>query len=253
MSVEITLDARETTNLALTHAGVPLVDAVRVRNLGADRIEGACLVLELGPDLGLPVRRELPPLHPGEVVEIEAVELVLPVERLRTVVEAEQARLSCRLMVGEEVVGATERPVEVLAWNEWAGNRAPPALIAVFVTPNHPVVATVLRRVRDRLGEGGDPAIDGYQRRSPARARAQIVALYETLQSFDLTYVGVPASFEAVGQKVRLPDMVLAEGLGNCLDVSLLVAACLEQMGMHPLIVMLQGHAFPGAWLVDDR
>jgi hypothetical protein len=251
--VEITLDARPTTNLALAHAGVPLVDNVRVRNRGTERLEGVTLVLQLVPDLGLPVRRTLPTLHPDEAVDLEAIELVVPTDRLRTVVEAERARLSCKLLLGDEVVAEAEHPVEVLAWNEWPGDRAPPALLAVFVTPNHPVVATVLRRVRDTLGASGDPSISGYQSRSPARALAQVRALYETLQSFGLTYVGVPASFEAIGQKVRLADVVLAEQLGNCLDVSLLFASCLEQMGLHPLIVRVQGHAFPGVWLVDER
>ncbi len=79
------------------------------------------------------------------------------------------------------------------------------------------------------------------------------MALYEVIQGLNLGYIGVPASFEATGQKVRLPDMILHDRLANCLDITLLAAACLEQMGLHPLLVLIKGHAFPGVWLVDER
>ena len=141
-----------------------------------------------------------------------------------------------------------------LGLNEWAGLRAPAALLAAFVTPNDPVIAGVLRRVRDRLrASTGDGAITGYQTRSPERVRAMVRALYETIQTFGISYIGTPASFESVGQKVRFAEAVLRESLGNCLDVSVLVASCLEQMGISPLIAIQRGHAFPGAWLIDER
>ena len=144
--------------------------------------------------------------------------------------------------------------VEVLAYNEWPGLRAPPALLATFVTPNHPVVAGVLRRVRDRLRAlTGDDALDGYQSRSPERVRAMARALYATIQELGISYASAPASYERGGQKIRLPDAVLGEQMGNCLDVAVLFASCLEQMGLAPLLVLLEGHAFAGLWLCDER
>ena len=35
----------------------------------------------------------------------------------------------------------------------------------------------------------------------------------------------------------------------TCLDTALLFAAAIEQMGLHPLIVLVKGHAFAGFWL----
>src|SRR5205823_8393771 len=37
--------------------------------------------------------------------------------------------------------------------------------------------------------------------------------------------------------------------MGTCLDLALLMAACLEQAGLHPLVVFTEGHAFAGVWL----
>ncbi|NBT95646.1 MAG: DUF4011 domain-containing protein, partial [Chloroflexi bacterium] len=43
--------------------------------------------------------------------------------------------------------------------------------------------------------------------------------------------------------------MVVGNKVGTCLDLTLLYAACLEQMGFHPLVVLLEGHALVGVWL----
>ncbi|QEC73834.1 hypothetical protein FSB73_21385 [Arachidicoccus ginsenosidivorans] len=62
----------------------------------------------------------------------------------------------------------------------------------------------------------------------------------------------MPASFGGAGQRVRLVDTLLATSMGNCLDMSLLYASCLEAMGLYPILVLIKGHAFVGAWLVED-
>jgi hypothetical protein len=61
-----------------------------------------------------------------------------------------------------------------------------------------------------------------------------------------------PASFEKSGQKVRGPSEILERRLGTCLDTSLFYAACPEQAGLQPLIVLTTGHAFVGLWLSPD-
>ncbi|MEQ1504523.1 MAG: DUF4011 domain-containing protein, partial [Myxococcota bacterium] len=253
-TTRVELLVRPSLNFALLQAGVPIVQAARIENAGETRLEGATLVLQLEPDIGQPVVRAIETLHPGESVNLEAFDLRVPADRLRTIVEAERAELTWELRRGDEILAAGAQPIEVLAWNEWPGETAPPALLAVFVTPNHAALVPVLKAVSERLRvTTGVPAITGYQTGSPERVLAQVHALYETLQQRGLAYVGVPASFEQQGQKVRLPDVLLQDQLGNCLDVSLLFASCLEQMGLHPLVVTIPGHAFPGVWLVEDR
>jgi very-short-patch-repair endonuclease/preprotein translocase subunit Sec61beta len=252
--VRVTLTVAPTLNFAMEQSGVPLVSGVRVENLDATALVGARLVLLLQPDLGDATVVPLPEVKGGEATELATVDLRLPPGRLRAVVEAERARLTWRLETDAGTLAEGDADVDVLAYNEWPGFRAPPALLAAFVLPNHPVVGRLLARTRDHLrATTGDPSLSGYQTRSPARARAAVTALYAAVQDLGLTYVGVPASFEAVGQKVRLPDRVLADEMANCLDLTTLLAACIEQMGLAPLLVIVQGHAFPGVWLTDER
>ncbi|MDD2458907.1 MAG: DUF3320 domain-containing protein, partial [Eubacteriales bacterium] len=67
----------------------------------------------------------------------------------------------------------------------------------------------------------------------------------------NIIYSVPPASFEEAGQRIRLCHTVLEQHLGTCLDLTLLYAACLEAIGLHPLLVLFQGHALAGLWLED--
>jgi very-short-patch-repair endonuclease len=253
-NVRVAIAHSPTLNFAMEQAGVPVVTGAEITNLGASSIDGAELVLSIEPELAAPSTHRVGRVRPGETRELSVLDLKLRPGRLRNVREAERAQLHWELRDASGALARGESALEVLAYNEWAGLRAPPALLATFVTPNDPGITAILRGVRDRLRDAtGDAAITGYQLRSEARVRAMVRALYASIQSLGITYIGIPASFEECGQKVRVVSAVLEESFANCLDTTVLVAACLEQMGLSPLLVLEEGHAYPGVWLVEDR
>jgi hypothetical protein len=45
---------------------------------------------------------------------------------------------------------------------------------------------------------------------------------------------------------------MLIEKNGTCLDLSLLFAACLEHVGIMPVIFLIEGHSFPGYWRTNE-
>ena len=51
---------------------------------------------------------------------------------------------------------------------------------------------------------------------------------------------------------MRGPSDILSRKVGTCLDLTLLYASCLEQAGLNPLLVLIEGHAFAGVWLIDE-
>lgn len=243
-----------TLSFVAEQSGVPLVRAATVRHFGPEVLTDTELVLQLEPNLSKPHRITLPRLAPFEEHVLGTIDLRLPPGALRQVTEAERARFTWSIRRGETELASGEEDVQVLPYNQWPGLQAPPALLASFVTPNHSVIAELLKGVAKRLEAAtGSASLDGYQSRDPERVLAMARALYEEIAALELTYAELPASFERRGQKVRLPDQVLAEQLGCCLDLTLLFASCLEQMGLAPLLVVVQGHAFPALWLVDER
>ena len=77
-------------------------------------------------------------------------------------------------------------------------------------------------------------------------------AAYAAIQQKNITYAEPPSSFESSGQRIRLADAVLDQNLGTCMDMTLLYVACLEQMGLNPVMILMNGHIFAGVWLVDE-
>lgn len=239
---------------AMEQNGVPTVQRLVIRNTGDDSLSGATVRLSMEPALAPAIQLPVPMLRPGAQHDFGVVDLPLAPGHLRGVQEAERAQLVGSLHKGEEKLEEAHFPIEVLAFNEWPGLRAPPSLLAAFATPNHPAVASLLQHVGPRLQAATNAgSIDGYQSKSPARAYAQVQALYDCVQALGLSYAGLPASFEETGQKVRVADVLVRDKVGNCLDLTLFLAACLEQMDLAPLLVLFKGHAVPAVWLIDDR
>ena len=119
--------------------------------------------------------------------------------------------------------------------------------------PNHPLVNEVISEASVYMQQWtGSPSFTGYQSEDPNVVKQQAAAVYAALQARSIAYIVPPASYEKSGQRVRLPYTVLTEKHGTCLDLSLLYASCLEQIGLNPLIVIVKGHAFAGVWLEDE-
>jgi len=70
--------------------------------------------------------------------------------------------------------------------------------------------------------------------------------IFGDLQDRGLNYVNVASNFFDGSQQVLLPEEVVANGGGNCIDGTLLFAALLENMGVRPVITFLPGHALIG-------
>src|SRR5690606_21292120 len=140
-------------------------------------------------------------------------------------------------------------PVDLLAFDQWPGVGHWPEMTAAFVTPNHPRVAVLLQVARAALGAiSNRDALDGYQSGSRQRAAQIAEACFNAATTQNFGYINPPASFERDGQRVRLVDRLCRERLGTCLDLTLLLAALWEQCGLHPLVLLIEGHAMPALW-----
>jgi very-short-patch-repair endonuclease len=234
---------------AMQQNAVPWLRRLAVRNEGAVVHRDVDVSIEL-PGFAAPASLRLAELAPGRSQALAVPELALSAAALANAVERVRTALTVTVARAGERLCAHTSPIDVLAYNEWPGLQPLPALLAAFVSPNHPALRPVLRDVAARLGAStGSPALDGYQSGDPARARAIVAAVHDAIAARQIAYVAPPASFERAGQKVRTPEQVLGERLGTCLDLALLHAAVLEHSGLRPFVVVVQGHAFHGAWL----
>jgi len=146
---------------------------------------------------------------------------------------------------------------------EWLDQEDTWAFIPAFVNPFDEGVLKVFdyaKKVLRTLGNPGD-TFDGYQSGQSDYVSTQMKAIYQTLRddSIGITYISPPGSpiFDAVsrhpaGQVIRTHTEVVERKLGTCHDLALLIAACAEYIGIHPLVVLIEGHTFVGYWLTPE-
>ncbi|MCZ7437709.1 DUF4011 domain-containing protein [Micromonospora sp. WMMC241] len=249
-------------NAALVHNRVPLVRHLTLTNRGAEPLVDVTLTLELlGPEgaLAEPWTRTLTrPLRPGAGTGWDDFRDVTP-DRALLYRTDEAFPVDYRLTVQPHGGTANGGPLSlvapsrVLAHNEWFNSPVLYDSLAAFVQPNTRAVDAVLRSAAQLLlARTGSGSLQGYQEGSE-RAALIAGAVYEALRRLEITYQTLPASFENTGQKVRTTAAVLDGRLGNCLDLSVTYAACLEAAGLHPLVFVSEGHAFGGFLLEEER
>lgn len=188
-----------------------------------------------------------------QVLQVDTLELAVDANKLIELTEGINSWFKFTLTVDGKVAFEHEYPFYLMTFDQWTGAFVLPELLAAFVTPNHPLLSRVSVKASQFLNQWtGNSALDEYQTKNPNRVRMQVAAIYEALRSESLVYCTPPASFEECGQRIRLVDKVLTEKLGTCIDLTLLFASCLEANGIHPLLIMLKGHIFVGAWLIND-
>ena len=192
-------------------------------------------------------------LKKGQSVQVAMIKIEPDFTVLCEITEAIKSTFQLIIKCRGEVIFEQDYPITLLSFEEWAGSNVMPEHIAAFVVPNNPLLSKIkLSAARFLEKWTGSAAFDEYQTQDRNRVRAQVAAIYEALRSEGIIYSAPPASFEQTGQRIRLADKVLMDKMGTCLDTSLLIASCLEDIGIYPIILILKGHAMVGAWLTPN-
>ncbi|RWM47846.1 MAG: DUF3320 domain-containing protein [Mesorhizobium sp.] len=246
----IVADVASSFTFASYQNAIPVVRSIRLDNDTARSLDNCRLELTSSPSFLRPKTWTIDRLVPGDRLQVSDRKVELDAGYLAGLNEAERGEITLRLLAAGEVLDERHLTVRLLARDEWGGVADMAQLLPAFVMPNDPGVAPILRAAAERLAAHGHPSgLDGYQSQSPQRAFMLTAAIYSAIAGIGLHYAEPPASFESRGQKVRRPTTVAEERLATCLDSSLLFAAALEGAGLHPAVLMFDGHAAVGVWL----
>ena len=237
-------------NFACHQSSFAFLRNLRISNASTSQLENVYVSMSSDPPFLTTRVWRLDRLSPGESIVIRDRDVALDASFLLGLSDAIRGTVHIRAEQDGIIVGEETKPVELLAPNEWGGAGYMPELLAAFATPNDPAVDVVLRNASLVLRKAGkSDGIDGYQSGSRQRVWEIASAVYAAICNLRISYASPPASFERDGQKIRLPASILETRVATCLDSSLLFASAFEQAGLHPLVVLLEGHAMVGVWL----
>jgi len=249
LAITVTFDS--SINYAFQQNAIPVVKDLQFQNDSVAR-KDLTIRVSTEPAFATPTEIRVQSVEPNGVFRISPLDLKLSPAFLSELNEKVAGWLKIEVVERDTVLCWRTEPVSLLARNEWSGLVSLPEILAAFILPNDPAIMSILSRASDLLKEAtGRAAINGYQDKSRKRAWAQVAAIYRTVAELRIRYINPPTSFENGGQKVSFPSQIVAERFGTCLDLTLLFAACCERAGLHPLVLMHEGHAYAGCWLEE--
>ncbi|MGN0553993.1 MAG: DUF4011 domain-containing protein [Oscillospiraceae bacterium] len=240
-------------NFAMQQNYVPIIRFLTVNNESDEVLENIDLIISFEPEFAKEFRYHIDSIPAHESVEISPVRINTNTDFLFSLTEKMVGNIIVDVMRGEEKLFTYQDQVELLAYDQWSGLTIMPEIIAAFVTPNHPSVSAIIHEASMFLKKWkGTPSFTGYQTNNPNNVKLQMAAIYAALVQQKIIYNNPPASYEIVGQRIRLPRVVLEQKMGTCLDLAVLYASCLEAVGLNPLLFFIKGHAFCGCWLESN-
>ena len=252
-ALQLSCDVDDVLNYAIVHNGVHIIRDICLKNESEEEFQDLTVQFHSDNELikkgGVGVDR----IRPGEEIHLKNLDVQINAGYLASLTEKSFCQICVEVRQNEELLISKTDRITVLAFDEWPGLQYTPELLAAFVMPNHPVVISMIQLAAKYLEKWtGDPSLAGYQYKDPNRVRFMAAAAYAAIQQKNITYAEPPASFEQFGQRIRLADAMLDQHMGTCLDMTLLYVACLEAMGLNPVMVLMNGHIFAGVWLIDE-
>ena len=158
----------------------------------------------------------------------------------------------------EQTVFNRTFPIQLAPVDEWRFEDDQIVWMPSFIYPRDAAVARIIdaaQRYLVCLSDDFNAGFGGYQAYDPDASDPwrgvdlQVQAIWTALAlDFGLGYINPPPSYSDNAQRLRTPTRILEERRGTCVDLALLVAACLEWVEIYPVIFNLNDHAFPGYW-----
>lgn len=240
-------------NYAIQQNRIQIIRRLIIENLSDEDLTDLKIGIKGEPDFVNLWEHRLDILPGSSRVEIDVKGFKLSANFLSEITERISGNLILSISSKNEEVFTNNYPVDTLTYDQWNGIGTLPEMLVAFITPNHPEISKVIQvasKILDRWT--GNPSFDGYQSMNPDRVKKQLGAIYEAIASLEIVYCSPPADFENEGQRIRMCDTIFTQKLGTCIDMAVLYASCIEAIGLSPMIIVIKGHAFVGAWLIDE-
>ncbi len=121
--------------------------------------------------------------------------------------------------------------------------------ILCYLTPESSDIAQLKREAIDYISEmtdGDMQALTGYQESQwnhYVTTYIQVAGLMRAMYEDGVRYTMDPFSIDSNSQHILLPNQVLEQNTGLCIETSLVIASALQSAGMHTFLIFPEGHA----------
>lgn len=251
-SIKINADYLKIANYALFHNRIPICQSIEITNNSEQPLENVKITCS-GEFVENFESDVISLINPGETVRLAQFNISPDPTKLAAITERVVTNFKLTATIGDETIGEEKCDLELMPYDHWTGTTIIPQTIASFITPNHPAINTLVVNSGAMLKKmTGSSSLKAYLAGDINDVRQQISAVFAAMHDLGIVYRSLPASYETIGQRITMPDQVVASIIGNCIELTLLMATVLEAIGINCIIIFQKGHAYLGVWLVDD-
>ncbi len=225
----------------------PLFTSLQVKNEGEETLSDLILTVEGTNGVVVPFERALE-IPFESVVEVAMDNLLSPLY-FASAEEVKTERITVCVKTEKKVVATAEWTVTTLPFDYWQGTGGDGELLASFVRPRLADCAKMQTEAMEQMKKwGASYEVGGYVGNDKNAVRKLIAALFSSLRKASILQktcdISAPVS---AGSGVK----ILSERAASPLELSLFVCACLESMGLHPVLVFGEKEITCGVWLYD--
>lgn len=251
----ISIDAQTSGiySFALSQTGFRMLYEVTLTNTSEEDVRELTLKIQSTPNYIEIADIKVPLLQPHQPVLISDFTVTSKIDNLLKLTEKQIGNLVFSLYSGENEVSRLNVEMTYYSYDTWV-ERLIPNSTALFVMPNEESIKNIVRLTAQTLQkETGRSSLEDYQSQDRKNVYEQAKALFDTLREQGIGYITSPASYEQVGQKIRIPHEVLVGKQGTCIDLAILFVSCLESMGLNAGVVLVSGHAYACLFLEEEH
>ncbi|MCK9408012.1 MAG: hypothetical protein WCX28_05040 [Bacteriovoracaceae bacterium] len=216
------------------------IGAVTLENTGKIDIKNIKAKIFIPNYMAFASEQMIPLLKAGEKKTFE-VSATLDKEKLQAVSENTIAQIRTEISYtqgGEEKVRSITKPVTIYSKNSISWNK--PGHVGAFVTYKDAAVENFSRNVV------GTVKFDQSIYPNASRNMQNAMKIWDAVRAFSINYVSDPwvVAEGDVLDEIQFPRQTLAKKAGDCDDSSILLAACLENLGVRTMLIGTSDHIF---------
>ncbi|MBR2593376.1 MAG: DUF3320 domain-containing protein [Firmicutes bacterium] len=256
MNNKISLNAeiQNCINFPVSQTNIPLVKRVRISNLTYENLENLTLVIKTDPVISEDFSAPINYISADSSIEVSPVAIKMDLQKLLSIKEKIEGKISFTVLENDEVIFESSEELTILSFRQWTGVYMLPELICAYIVSTGMEIESVIMNSGMELNQiSGSPYFRGYDTDNPEYVKSQMKAIFNTLFHNHIAFDENEPNYEDMGITIRFPTEVLKHGAGNILDMSLLYSACLEKIGLHPILIFFREKVIVGCWLEKEN
>ena len=242
--------------LSVVNEPLPCIVSLAIENLSDKGIKDLRLEISFDPAIGKDhtiTFNYIGSKSTSLVSPNELKKLVLDKAYFASLSEKAEGTIHLKAYAEESTEPLSEENITIplLPFGTWGGiGEIKYSHLASFVMPTMPVVKKMAIKAGDILRNEKKGTACGYQEDTQG-VLDQTESVFKALQGQQLEYVDQDRNPQA-GELVRLPEQTYREKKGTAIDLAVLFASVLEDIGLHSVLCLWESTALVGCFLEED-